>query len=152
MTTSTYQVTETQPLVSPKRVGQAAIVGRDTTGGIHLHLTHAAAEALAGILARYEAVHTAFRKHHGEDADDDYDADLWVHVAVNLLATRALAIATARPGTLQRQTAYASSELPSPRPRAEVEAETGRPLEVVVDIAQLSEELLSALDGRAAHR
>lgn len=76
------------PLVSRSQVGQVVTVGR-SPDGIYLHATEAAAEVLAAVLARYDAAQSAFYSQPGH-ADPDYDTDLWVHVAVDLLAAKAL--------------------------------------------------------------
>ncbi|NGZ99428.1 hypothetical protein G5V59_00385 [Nocardioides sp. W3-2-3] len=79
--------TESQHHTSTAHVGQVAVAGRDDSGAITLRLTPDAAEALAGVLARYDAVHSMFSPDYQAA---QYDGDLWIHVGVDLLAQKAL--------------------------------------------------------------
>lgn len=104
--TTTHTVTESQKHLSTAHVGQAVVVGRHDTGEVHLRMTPAAAEVLAGVLAQYAAAqfHLAERYHV-----TDHDPDLWNHVAVDLRAAKAMAASLDAVGD---RTVYASGYLP----------------------------------------
>ena len=80
---TTYQVLEHELRVSHVDASQVAVVGRGDAG-IHLLLSEDAAEALAGLLVRYDAV--------DRDQLENFDPELWLHVAVDLLANKAMTL------------------------------------------------------------
>lgn len=89
-----YQVIESQLHASADHVDQVAVVGR-SNDGIHILLTEPAAEVLAKLLIRATS--------EPEDVEH-LDNDLWAHVAIDLLANRALAM---NASTLQQDVVYA---------------------------------------------
>jgi hypothetical protein len=82
-----FTITESQQHTSAQHVGHVAVVGRDTQGSITLRMTPAAAETLAAILTRYDALHGLLT---GDYQAAGFDGDLWVHVGVDLLAQKAM--------------------------------------------------------------
>lgn len=122
----TYEVIEARPLDSKTYVDQIVITGR-TNEGITLLLSTEAADVVAQLLVRYEALVAAAR--NGDvliDADagvditsvEGYDSDLWAHVAIDLLSARAMTLGAA---ALGQEVVYASTALPaSPARRLEL--------------------------------
>lgn len=89
-----YRVIEAQLQASRANISQAGVVGR-SDDGIHLVLTPAAAEVLAKILNSHDAhwVHTTDNEHPPVvHPIEDYDRDLWLHLSIDLLAARAMAL------------------------------------------------------------
>ena len=125
----TYEVSETRPLDSKRYVDQVVITGR-TNEGVTLLMSPAAADVVAQIVLRFESILVAARSgrvqaHPSSGIDltnvEGYDADMWMHVVVDLLSTCAM---TRSAAALGQEVVYAKAVSgylpPSPKRRTEI--------------------------------
>lgn len=92
--TRIYEVIESRPVPSEDHVGQVVAAGR-SAAGIHLLLTDQAVEVLAHILFHHEDAVA----HEQITRVDRYDPSMWSHVAIDLLAARALNVTASTGGS-----------------------------------------------------